>query len=200
MTMSPPRTTPDKLTPPETYPPLVARDGRRFATRRLRSSDAGALKDFHISLSPQSQRFFLPHAYDDKTLARLLERSEHGSDLILGLFDQDRIAGYYFLWYFKERVPLLGIGLRDDLHGLGLGRQMLELLIREAVQNGNEGIELTTMLDNDRAFALYRNVGFSYTGNVENTTGDGTKIVERGMFYEILPGARPFDREHRPPV
>ncbi len=178
----------------------VARDGRVFEVRRLLKSDAAALQAFHASLSPKSQRYFLPHVYDNTTLERVLERSEKRSDLVLGLFEGSRLSGYFFLWYFQERVPLLGIGLRDDLHGQGIGRQMLELLIREAVENGNEGIELTTMLDNDRAFTLYRKVGFRYTGNVENTTGNGAKIVERAMFYGILPGARPFDRKHQPPV
>ncbi len=110
------------------------------------------------------------------------------------------LTGYFFLWYFKERVPLLGIGLRDDLQCLGLGRQMLELLIEKARANGNQGIELTTMQDNDRAFALYKKIGFKYLGNIENITGDGTRGIERALFFEIIPGAAPFDREHRAPV
>ncbi len=180
---------------------MVTTDGCRFTVRRLTASDAPALQAFHASLGPISQRRFFPHQYDDATVARALARADRGEDRLLGLFDADAcMVGYFFLWYFKERVPLLGIGLRDDLHGRGLGRQMMKRLIDEAVENGNEGIELTTMLDNERAFALYKKVGFRYTGEVENLTGDGTPVIERAMFYEIKPGARPFDRPHCPPV
>lgn len=179
---------------------IATRDGRRLTVRRLGAGDGAALQAFHAALGPVSRRHFLPHRYDDATVARVLERAESAADLVFGLFDGPQVVGYFFLWYFAERVPLLGIGLRDEFQGQGLGRQMMELLIGEARRNGNEGIELTTMLDNDAAFALYLKVGFRYVGDVTNITGDGTEVVERAMFYEIVPGARPFERKHCAPV
>jgi ribosomal protein S18 acetylase RimI-like enzyme len=81
-----------------------------------------------------------------------------------------------------------------------LGRQMLAILIEAAKAGGREGIELTTMQDNDNAFALYQKLGFRYIGDVENRTGDGRIVIERAMFYEIKPGARPMDKAHEAPV
>ncbi len=133
-------------------------------------------------------------------MTKALSRSEAGDDLLLGAFDGERMAAYFFLWYFAQRVPLLGIGMLDDYQGRGLGRQMMQLLIDAAKANGNEGIELTTMLDNRNAFALYQQVGFAYYGDVENIDGDGRVVVERGMFYEIKPGAERYDGKHAPPV
>lgn len=179
---------------------VTLRDQRSLPVRRLTSADAHALRRFNDSLSPASRRSFLPHAYDPATVARALGRAESGEDLILGVFDGQCLVGYFFLWYFRQRVPLLGIGLLDDYQDQGLGRQMMSILLDHARQAGCDGVELTTMLDNDRAFALYQKMGFHYLGDVENIQGDGQVVVERAMFHPIVPGARPMDGPHRPPV
>lgn len=180
--------------------PLTTSDGVTLSARRLKQHDRKALQDFNRSLKPETERWFRAHKYDDQTVARILARSEAGDDLTLGLFDGNRIAGYFFLWYFKQPVPLLGIGLQDDYQGRGLGVQMMELLIREARKAHKTGIELTTCPDNERAFALYRKVGFEYYKDVPNVQGDGRTVIERAMFYAIRPGATPGSQAHKPPV
>jgi len=179
---------------------ITATDGATLKVRRLSSSDAEALRTFDEGLSEESRRRFLPHLYDDETVHKVLARSEAGDDLTLGAFDGTRMVGYFFLWYFGERVPLLGIGMLDEFQHRGLGRKMMGILIEQAKANGSEGIELTTMQDNDNAFALYQKVGFRYLKDVENVVGDGRIVIERALFYEIKPGAEPMSGPHRPPV
>ena len=179
---------------------LTTRDGLVLACRRLQHRDAAALRRFNDELSPPSRRWFLPHPYDPQTLRRALERSVNGEDLLLGLFDGQRLVGYFFLWYATHRVPLLGIGLLDAYQGRGLGRPMMRLLIEEARSLGAEAIELTTMMDNDRAYALYEKVGFEHIGDVENLQGNGEWVVERAMIYRLVPGAQPMSEPHQPPV
>lgn len=179
---------------------LRNRSGKPFLARRLGQGDAAALKQFNEELSGPSRRWFLPHPYDDATVARVLARSEAGEDLTLGLFDGARLVGYFFLWYVRGRVPLLGIGLTDDQQGQGLGRPLMEMLIEQGREAGCEAIELTTMLDNERAFSLYRKVGFEHFRDVDNLQGNGQWVVERAMIYRIAPGAEPMQEPHRPPV
>lgn len=179
---------------------ITTRDGASVAVRGLRRSDHKALQEFNASLSAESRRKFLPHAYDDDTVRKALDRAESGDDFILGAFDGRRLIGYFFLWRAKERIPLLGIGMLDEWQHRGLGAQMMEILIREARETNRDGVELTTMMDNHAAFALYRKAGFSYYGDVENRVGDGSIVIERGMFYPIKPGARPMGGLHAPPV
>jgi ribosomal protein S18 acetylase RimI-like enzyme len=162
--------------------------------------DDRALQAFNGELSDESRRLFLPHAYDDATVAKALARSEAGEDLVLGLFDGPRLVGYFFLWYFTRPVPLLGIGLVDDFQGCGLGRGMMDTLLAAARQAGRDGVELTTCLDNERAFALYKKVGFEYYADVKNMQGQGKWVVERAMFYRIKPDAQPMQEPHQPPV
>lgn len=179
---------------------FVLRDGRTLAVRALRAGDEGALRRFNDELSGASRARFLPHGYDDATLAKVTARSQRGEDLVLGAFDGERLVGYFFLWYFNQRVPLLGIGMLDAYQGQGLGSRMMGTLIDAAKEAGKEGIELTTMVDNDRAFALYEKVGFKYYGDVSNVDGNGRVVVERGMFFEIMPGATRYEGKHAPPV
>ena len=175
-------------------------DQRVLPIRPLDSGDGEALKRFNRELSVESRRRFLPHGYDDQTITRVLKRSEEKDDLVLGAFDGERLVAYFFLWNFRERVPLLGIGMLDDYQHKGLGKQVMAYLIQQARLADREGIELTTMLDNDAAFALYLKMGFVYLGDVENIQGDGQMVIERGMFLALKPGARPMDGPHRPPV
>lgn len=179
---------------------ITTKDGKTLTVRRLTKADAKALQTFNADLSDESRRKFLPHKYDDETVEKALARAEAGDDFTLGVFDGDRIVGYFFLWYARQRVPLLGIGLLDECHRRGLGQQMMGVLIEEAKRTGREGIELTTMMDNDAAFALYEKVGFKYYKDVENLVGDGRIVIERAMFYEVKPGAEPMTGMHKPPV
>jgi len=179
---------------------LQTKSGKSLLERRLRYGDGVALQRFNQELSGPSRRWFLPHPYDDETVVRVLARSESGEDLTLGLFDGPRLVGYFFLWYVRRRVPLLGIGLVDDQQGQGLGRPMMEMLIEQGRAAGCEAIELTTMVDNERAYSLYLKVGFEHFKDVENLQGNGQWVVERAMIYRILPGAAPMQGPHRPPV
>lgn len=179
---------------------LTARSGERLTARRLADDDAPALRAFHEKLSGSSRSTFTPHAYDPETVATYIERSLSGEDLIYVLLSGNETVGYFFLWEFQSPIPLLGIGLADAFQGEGLGPQMMELLIDDARTAGREGIELTTMRDNDRAFSLYKKVGFQHVGDVDNVTGNGTIVVERKMFLPLREGAQPSSREFKPPV
>ncbi|OGV83557.1 MAG: hypothetical protein A3K19_19795 [Lentisphaerae bacterium RIFOXYB12_FULL_65_16] len=179
---------------------IKTRAGATLTARRLALADGKALQVFNAGLSIPSERYFRAHAYDDATVRKVLERAEAGEDLTLGVFDGPLLVGYFFLWYFTEPVPLLGIGLLDAYHGTGVARQMMDILIAEAKSAGKDGIELTTMQDNPRAYTLYEKCGFRYHGDVENLQGDGSIVIERAMFYPIKPGAQPPQGAHAPPV
>ncbi|NQU10430.1 GNAT family N-acetyltransferase [bacterium] len=179
---------------------LRTTDGQVLGVRRLRSGDDAALQAFNAGLGPESRRKFLPHGYDDATVATVLQRAEAVDDATFGAFAGDRLVAYFFLWRIRERVPLLGIGITDEFQHRGLGRQILVFLIAEARTRDRDGIELTTMLDNHNAFALYQKTGFVYHGDVENVVGDGRVVIERAMFYAIRPGAQPPQGRHAPPV
>ena len=168
---------------------LTSRGGEALQARRLRPADRQALRQFGESLSPATTGVFLPHHYDDATLDPILRSSEAGDCLTLGLFRGPRIVAYFFLWYLDQPFPMLGIGLHDEIQGAGLGRQMLNLLIAEAARLGRDGVDLTTLPANERAFRLYLSVGFRHIGYVDNPRADGGVTVERVLRYTLDPAA-----------
>lgn len=179
--------------------PLATKNGLSVPARRLTRADAPALVVFNAALGAESRRKFMPHAYDEATLDRMMRRSETGEDYTLAAFDGPLLAAYFFLWYFQNPVPLLGIGMRDEYQHQGLGIQLMRHLIEAARETDRDGVELTTMLDNHNAFALYEKCGFKYYKNVENVTGDGLVVIERAMFLSLKPGAEPMKGPHQPP-
>jgi len=178
---------------------LTLRDGAILVARPLRAGDGPKLQAFNAGLSPQSRGFFLPNAYDVASVARMIERAESGMDLTYILLAGEEVAAYFFLWEYADAIPILGIGIADAWQGRGLGKQLMRILIDDAREAGRDGIDLTTMQHNDRAFALYQKMGFRYIENVDNYDGDGRLIVERWMFLPLKPDAKPVKREHKPP-
>lgn len=179
---------------------VKTRSGMELPVRRLAAEHADALPQFHANLTTASRETFTPHAYDPETVGVYIRRSEADADRIYVALSGEAIVGYFFLWEFQEAIPLLGIGLADAVQGEGLGAQMMAILIEDARAAGREGIELTTMQHNERAFALYRKMGFEHVGDVDNVTGDGRHVVERKMFLALKAGASPSTRAFKPPV
>lgn len=175
-------------------------DGDEFIIRRLLKSDRSSLQEFGNSLSKESTASFLPHSYDDDTVNAFLERSETGKDLTLGLFINDKMVAYFFLWYYTNPIPLLGIGILDEYQGKGFGKKLIQFLIDAARRTNRDGIELTTLPDNHRAYTLYEQVGFRHYADVNNLAGDGRVVTERAMFLQFNPAASPSVDLHKPPV
>lgn len=174
--------------------------GEMLTVRRLCDGNGPALQDFNAGLSEKTRSVFLPHAYDDKTVADYIGRSEQDMDRIYVAFAGEKIVAYFFLWEIGSPNGLLGIGIADAYQNQGLGTQMMRILIEDAKALGLNGMELTTVLDNARAFHLYEKVGFHYVRDVDNVAGDGRVVRERMMFYPIAPDARPSDHEFKPPA
>ncbi len=175
-------------------------DGDEFIIRRLLKSDRSSLQEFGNSLSKESTATFLPHSYDANTVNAFLERSEKGQDLTLGLFNNDTMVAYFFLWYYTNPIPLLGIGILDEYQGKGFGKKLIQFLIDAARRTNRDGIELTTLPDNHRAYALYEQVGFRHYADVNNLAGDGRVVTERAMFLQFNSAASPSVDLHKPPI
>ena len=171
-----------------------------IAIRHLTKGDVDVLQQFNAALSDKTRSRFLPHAYDGETLARIIARAESGIDHAYVALAGKVVVGYFFLWEIGSFVPVLGIGLADAWQGRGLGRRFMDILIADARAEGCSGIELTTLPENERAFALYRSMGFEHVGDADNVAGDGRVVRERVMFLPLTLGAEVPPRTFGPPV
>ena len=174
-------------------------DGRTLLVRPIGAGDGPRLQAFNEALSEKTRGLFLPHGYDEATLARVISRAEADEDRAYLALAGDTVAGYFFLWEFREPVPVLGIGIADDFQGKGLGATFMEILIDDAKAAGRAGIELTTVPGNARAFALYEKMGFSHIRDADNIAGDGRVVREHVMFLPLQDGVRPPERDFKPP-
>jgi ribosomal protein S18 acetylase RimI-like enzyme len=78
------------------------------------------------------------------------------------------MTGYVFAWDMDLCVPTLGIAVREEYKGQGLGRLLMEHLINYLKENGYGGVMLTTSAANIRGQGLYSCMGFGYIGTHTN--------------------------------
>ena len=184
---------------------LRARDGRTFPARRLRSTDRAALQAFDRELGATTRARFLPHAYDDSTLERLLRRSEAGDDLLLAFSiwrppRPGRGSSATSFCGISATRAAAGRRTSGPLPGARPGRrQLVRFLVAQARAGGCEGVKLTTCRRTGALSRSTKNAGSALRRRT-NLDGSGRTIVERAMFYSIKPGARPLDKPHVPPV
>ena len=178
---------------------IFIKNGASIEYRCLHKGDKKILQEFDKVLSDKTRELFAPHSYDDETVTKIIARAESGEDLVYIALDSGKVIAYFFLWWAKTEFPILGIGISDDYQGLGLGKQIIKILIDDGRKVGCVGIELTTLLYNKRAFALYEKMGFQLLGEVENINSYGT-VREWHMFYPFKQGIVPPARKHEPPV
>ena len=68
--------------------------------RLLRLEDVSEVCTFFLRQPENSYLYFNPHAFDEKTIRRLLKNP---SFLMMGVFDGNKLIGYFFLRFFMNR-------------------------------------------------------------------------------------------------
>lgn len=113
-------------------------------------------------------RWFHPHPFTDEESHRLCAYT--GRDLYYAAHDGSYISGYGMLrgWDAGFAVPSLGIIIRRQARGLGLGRAFMSFLHAAARNRGAGRIRLTVYRENLAAVALYRGLGYQF----EDVRGD----------------------------
>lgn len=92
-----------------------------FHCRELNTDDAGILRKMINDQPPSDLDFFKPHAFDKESILKQLKKK---SFLMMGVFDGDILAGYFFLRFFANRKCFVGRLIDKDYRGKGIGRIM----------------------------------------------------------------------------
>ena len=129
--------------------------------RVVGSNDEAILADIFRQID---DTFFRPHAFTLEEARRVATR--HGHDVFAILVDGDRAVAYGMLrgWDEGYSTPSLGVAVRQDIQGRGLGRLMMEHLHRAAAARGAASVRLRVHPDNVRARHLYESLGYRYGG------------------------------------
>ncbi len=130
--------------------------GTVVTVRPARPADEPALAALYGALSDQSYlRRFLSLARDEATLARLARLPVDG--LALVAVDAGQLVAE--ARYEGSPVPELGLTVRDDRQGRGLGRTLLEALRARAADTGLAALRAVVRTDNAPMLRLLRAVG-----------------------------------------
>ena len=160
-------------------------DNQKVFVRKIATSDAERLKKFFETLSPESYWLFHPHLFGDEHIEKQIAKAADGTDWTYVALDGDTVAAYFFLWNIKDPIPTLGLGIGDAYQDSGLGHQIMDILISDTTILGKEGVKLTTLVENNRAFHLYSKKGFEYIGDIETVGPAGQKHLEKNMILKL---------------
>ena len=142
--------------------------------RNAREEDAQRL--LHYLKTTSAETRFLIREPDEVTMTlederRFIQRqNESERDVMVLAFYDGEFAGNASLMgmgpsRYRHRAGL-AIALYQAYTGLGIGRAVLEALLAIAKDCGIEQVELEVVADNERAIALYKNLGFEVYGTM----------------------------------
>lgn len=149
------------------------KDGRLFILRSPKLEDAEQLVEY-LKVTAAETDFLLKYPEEvkisveqEKDILKWFIDSER--DLMIIAEVEGQVAGTcsFSAVGGKFRVRhrcQLGVALYEKYWGLGIGREVMELLLEKARECGYEQIELEVVSRNERAIALYEKVGFVRIG------------------------------------
>ena len=109
---------------------------------------------------------------DEQDLEELLS-PERWTDHYHAVLYEDRLAGF-FCFEKEDDAVVIGLGLRPDCTGKGLGQAFVEAGLEFARQKYNPAeFRLSVATFNQRAIRLYEKIGFEPTGTFMNETNGG---------------------------
>lgn len=109
---------------------------------------------------------------DYQELIDPLQRKDHYYEV----WKNDELFGYFAIFFSGTTTVELGLGLRPDLTGRGLGQAFLVEIIKFLTANFPDvsKIELSVAAFNQRAVAVYAAAGFKESHHFLQATNGGT--------------------------
>jgi len=148
------------------YDETIELERGRVQIRPLRRSDRARYVAAVESLSPRSRylRFGGPvKSLSDQTVDRLMD-ADGERHVVLVACEDDAIVAVGRYVVDRPRVGELAMGVADRWQGHGLGRALLDRLVRRARESGLVGLEATTLSENHVSRRLLSTTGFGLSG------------------------------------
>lgn len=168
---------------------VVLRDGQKLLIRKAETRDAEKLVQYMSCIGGESD--FL--TFGDNELQITVEKeqqiieslnSRENTIMAVAIIGDEIAGSFSFSGGFRSRTQHageMGITVRKQYWGLGIGKALMEYLIDWAKQTGIvRKINLRVRTDNDNAIALYKKLGFVEEGIL---TRD---FMIDGVFYDSL--------------
>ena len=142
---------------------------KNITLREICAGDEAEINEFFDALDPVSTALFNRRNYNRRGVLRFCSKGDPHRRYWMAELD-GKMAGYVFFLDFHTSIPELGVAVRSDLQGNGLGKYLVEFAINTAKEFGKGGIQLTTHVANLRGQSLYEDVGFVCMGSCKSGT------------------------------
>ena len=152
---------------------IILKDGRVALLRNGGAEDGQAVLDVFLRTHAETDNLLTypdECGFDAEQEAQYLAaKAESPNEIEIVAFVDGRVAGTAGIDAVGNRRKLrhradFGIGLLKEYWGLGLGRALTEACIECAAKAGYAQLELNVVVENERAIALYRSLGFEEFG------------------------------------
>ncbi len=100
-----------------------------FRFRVLEEGDMGSLFDLLQAQPALDLEYFQPHRFDMESLKKQMKDR---SFLMMGVFDEQKLVGYFFLRFFMNRKCFVGRLIDKDHRGEGIGHVMNQVMYETA--------------------------------------------------------------------
>lgn len=134
--------------------------------RGLETTDWEAIATIHQFPQCQRQTLRLPYQSGEFFRQRIEKQVQSGHGVV-AVVDAQVVGVADLILSSGRRAHVAGVGIavRDDYHGHGIGSALMAALINLADNWLNlKRLELTVYCDNERAIALYQKYGFEIEG------------------------------------
>ena len=146
--------------------------GKALLVRSVTAADAEVHIKFKCMTSGETHfmaRYPEECVYSPETAASLAACEESPFDFEVGVFDGEEQVGGVGVAQLRPHIKyrhraVMGISVRKEYWGCGLGSYLMQLAIDQTRSNGFEQLELGVYSDNARAIHLYEKVGFERYG------------------------------------
>jgi len=178
----------------KTYKVSKAKDGRNIVLRTPRWEDLDDLLEFINSLVIEGADILVDREQTREQeidwLAHQISRTEKGEDLCVAAEVSGRVVGNSEVTKFSARrqshVGLLGIAIKEGYRDMGIGTEMMKVLIDESRNAGLRIIVLDVFATNKRARHVYEKIGFREVGKIpKGIFKDGEHIDLIRMALEL---------------
>jgi RimJ/RimL family protein N-acetyltransferase len=142
---------------------VVLSDGGTVLIRPIRPDDQEALSRFHQGLSPESVylRYFSPHpSLSDAELEFLTTLDYRWRMALVAVLGDDIVGVARYEGQEGQRAAEVAFLVDDHHHGRGIGTVLLEWLAAAAREAGISEFYATTLWENKRMLAVFKEAGF----------------------------------------
>lgn len=172
---------------------FTAKDGRTVTLRSLKWEDLDDLVKFINSLIDEGAQITaskkVTREQEAVWLGQRLTDVENGNQVIVVAEVDGRVianSSFSKKTGYSEHVGILGIAIKDGYRDIGIGTELMNVLISKAEDMDLKMLTLSVFASNDRAKHVYEKVGFKETGRIpKELYKDGKYIDHIYMVKEL---------------